>query len=121
MRTRYWQTFPTELGAKFNCSRFIPYVQYARIRSPLVQRPEVARGRAGVARLLVVQTIRKQFQSPEEINDSEQTSLSKQIMELNPGYAKVTDGVLISQKIGLEAMRVAMPSLQWLDRRSWRY
>jgi hypothetical protein len=63
------------------------------------------------------QGIRDQFQSPEEINDSQQTAPSKRIMQLNAGYSKVTDGVLISQKIGLGAMRAQCPHFNaWIEK-----
>jgi len=51
----------------------------------------------------------------EKINDSEQTAPSKRIVGLNPGYSKVTDDVLISQKISLDVMRAQCPHFNdWL-------
>ncbi|MEN6576184.1 MAG: DUF4276 family protein [Phycisphaerales bacterium] len=59
--------------------------------------------------------IREQFPSPEEINDSRQTAPSKRILELKPRYAKVTDGIPISKKIGLDVMRAQCPHFNdWL-------
>ena len=57
------------------------------------------------------------FWSPEEINDSQQTAPSKRIIELKARYAKVTDGILISQKIGLDTMRVQCPHFnEWIGK-----
>ncbi len=57
------------------------------------------------------------FDSPEEINDSQQTAPSKRIVGLNPGYAKVSDGVRISQKIGLTVMRAQCPHFnEWIGK-----
>ncbi|MDR0730965.1 MAG: DUF4276 family protein [Treponema sp.] len=46
-----------------------------------------------------------QYQNPELINNGEQTSPSKRILQCVPEYIKPTDGVKIAQKIGLDALR----------------
>jgi trehalose-6-phosphate synthase len=55
------------------------------------------------------------FQSPELINDGETTAPSKRILKLIPTYKKITDGIIIARKIGLEIMREKCPHFnQWL-------
>lgn len=49
--------------------------------------------------------IRNQFNSPEEIDDNPNTSPSKRILGIFPGYQKVFDGPLIVGKIGLQKIR----------------
>jgi len=52
-----------------------------------------------------IQSIFKHFTNPEEINDNKETAPSKRILKIYPKYQKVTDGIIISKKIGLEKMR----------------
>jgi hypothetical protein len=46
-----------------------------------------------------------QYPNPELINDSEQTSPSKRILQCVPEYDKPTDGIEITEKIGLAGLR----------------
>ncbi len=98
-----------ELGKRFDCLRFIPYVQMYEFEALLFSDPGMLAQALNLIDDSEVQRIRDQFDSPEEINDSEQTAPSKRIVGLNAEYDKVVDGVLISQKIGLEAMRAQCP------------
>jgi hypothetical protein len=98
-----------QLGSRFNCRRFIPYVQMHEFEALLFSDPSISAQGLDLTDDSEVQRIRNQFHSPEEINDGEQTAPSKRIVGLNVEYDKVTDGVLISQKIGLNAMRTQCP------------
>lgn len=61
--------------------------------------------------------VRAQFASPEDINDSPDTSPSKRILGAIPNYNKVTDGSDIAREMGLEAMRKECPRFAaWLTR-----
>jgi len=106
-----------ELGEGSNCARFIPYVQMHEFEALLFSSPKLLADGLELRNESEVQRIRDQFQSPEEINDSQQTAPSKRIRGLNAGYSKVTDGVLISQKIGLNAMRAECPHFnEWIEK-----
>ncbi|MEN6426259.1 MAG: DUF4276 family protein [Phycisphaerales bacterium] len=106
-----------ELGDGFNMARFVPYVQMHEFEALLFSDPKLLADGLDLANDSETRRIRGQFQSPEEINDGKQTAPSKRIITLNPGYSKVADGVLISQKIGLSKMRVACPHFnEWLTR-----
>ncbi|MEW6713144.1 MAG: DUF4276 family protein, partial [Candidatus Riflebacteria bacterium] len=48
--------------------------------------------------------IRSSFETPEHINDSTETAPSKRLEKLIPQYEKVSDGTILSEKIGLEQM-----------------
>jgi Domain of unknown function (DUF4276) len=62
------------------------------------------------------QTIRDQFASPEEINDSPLTAPSKRVEALVPGYSKPLLGVLAALEIGLGPMRAECPIFRrWLE------
>ena len=107
----------SQLGGRFNCSRFIPYVQMHEFEALLFSDPKVLAEGLELADDAPVRHITDQFKSPEEINDSQQTAPSKRIMELKPRYAKVTDGILISQKIGLKVMRAQCPHFnEWIEK-----
>jgi hypothetical protein len=106
-----------ELGGSFNCARLIPYVQMHEFEALLFSDPRSLADGLALADDAAIQAIRDRFDSPEEINDSCQTAPSKRILGLKPGYAKVLDGVRISQKIGLEVMRAQCPHFnEWIGR-----
>lgn len=91
----------SELGTGFNRDRFIPYVQMHEFEALLFSDPKLLANGLELPDTAAVQAIRDGFHCPEEINDSHQTAPSKRLKGLNPGYAKVLDGVRISQNIGL--------------------
>jgi hypothetical protein len=104
-----------ELGERFDRRRFIPYVQMHEFEAILFSDPKLLAASLKLPDESKVQRIRETFGSPEEINDSEQTALSKRIKGLCARYSKVVDGVLIAQKIGLKTMRDQCPHFnQWL-------
>jgi hypothetical protein len=56
-------------------------------------------------------------QNPELINEGEQTSPSKRILQCVPEYAKPVDGVEIVQKIGLDVLRSKCTHFNnWIER-----
>jgi hypothetical protein len=106
-----------ELGEGFDRSRFIPYVQMHEFEALLFSQPGVLAAGLEAINEEETQRIRSAFESPEEINDSQQTAPSKRIMQLCPGYQKVTDGVLIAQKIGLQTIRAECPHFnEWIEK-----
>jgi hypothetical protein len=63
------------------------------------------------------QKIRDQFATPGEINDSAQTTPSKRVEKLVPGYQKPFLGDLAALEIGLTRMRVECPRFGlWVGR-----
>lgn len=63
------------------------------------------------------QEIRKQFSTPEEIDDSPVTAPSKRVEALVTGYQKPLLGALAVLEIGLDAIRRACPHFrEWLER-----
>ena len=82
----------------------------ARVRGTSVQRPrpiraEPRRPRPGTR----ASAIRRQFQTPEGINDSPDTAPSKRVLNLYGGYRKPVDGVQAIEEIGLDTVRAACP------------
>jgi hypothetical protein len=107
----------SQLGARFNCARFVPYIQMHEFEALLFSDPKALADGLELADDASIHGIADQFNSPEEINDSQQTAPSRRIMGLNPGYAKVSDGIRISQKIGLTTMRAQCPHFnEWIGK-----
>ncbi len=107
----------SQLGGRFNCARFIPYVQMHEFEALLFSDPALLAKGLDLPDDSEVQRIRNKFHSPEEINDGEQTAPSKRIKGLSSGYDKVLQGVLISQKIGLNVLRAQCPHFNgWIEK-----
>lgn len=98
--------------------RFIPFVMMHEFEGLLfsdcekfshaIGRPELAAG---------LQSIRGQFNSPEEINDSPLTCPSARVRELIPGYQKPHFGLLAVLEIGLDGIQRECPHFRdWLAR-----
>ncbi|MCX7046281.1 MAG: DUF4276 family protein [Candidatus Sumerlaeota bacterium] len=94
------------LDSSFDAVRFIPYIQMHEFEALLFSDPEaLARGLYRPQLSQEFAKIRRQFSSPEDINDNEATSPSKRIKELVAGYDKVAGGSLASISIGLDKIR----------------
>jgi hypothetical protein len=106
-----------ELGDGFNVAHLIPYVQMHEFEALLFSEPRLLAKGLDLADDGAIQVIRSQFQTPEEIDDSPQHAPSKRILGLHPRYDKRIDGVLISQSIGLGAMRSQCPHFEeWIGK-----
>lgn len=95
------------LGPRARFDRVIPYIQMHEFEGLLFSRPEAFRfvpeaKEESVAELC---SIRAQFASPEDINDSPDTAPSKRILKVLPSYQKVVHGPRIARRIGLEEIR----------------
>ena len=72
---------------------------------------------ADAATLVQLLKIREQFTSPEHINNSADSAPSKRIMNLLPGFAKVSDGTIISARIGISAILAECEHFrEWIKR-----
>lgn len=62
-----------------------------------------------------LQDIRRQFPTPEDINDHSETAPSKRILGVIPRYRKVVNGSRLAGKIGLTVIRKECPRFgAWL-------
>jgi hypothetical protein len=103
------------LGEGFNSARFIPYVQMHEFEALLFSNPAVLAAHLESVEQSVLQEIKAQFSSPEEIDDSPETAPSKRILRLDPSYRKRYDGMLLAQNIGLNVMRAECPHFnEWI-------
>jgi hypothetical protein len=105
-------------GDRFNAVRFVPFVVMHEFEGLLFSDPEgfaKAIGRPGLATSFAA--IRHEFETPEEINDSEHSAPSKRILELYPEYEKPLFGTRAALEIGLAAIRQECPHFNhWLSR-----
>jgi Domain of unknown function (DUF4276) len=104
-----------EIG-RFNPRRFVPFVVMHEFESLLFS--DCAGFSRGIGRPALereFRTIRDQFTTPEEIDDSPNTAPSKRVMDLVPGYEKPLLGTLAALEIGLSSIRRECPHFDhWL-------
>ena len=110
VESRLLEDISRSLGSNFNPRRFVPYVVMHEFEGLLFSDPE--RFAQGIGRQDLAsefQAIRDEFRSPEEINDSPDTALSKRVVNLYRGYQKPSMGIQAIEEIGLDAIRRECP------------
>jgi hypothetical protein len=104
--------------ASFDSRRFIPFVVMHEFEALLFS--DCAAFSRGIGRPDLesqFDAIRRQFSSPEEIDDSRVTAPSKRVEALMPEYQKPLHGNLAALEIGLERIRAECPHFHdWLTR-----
>ncbi|MCY4431748.1 MAG: DUF4276 family protein [Rhodospirillales bacterium] len=91
-------------------ARFVPYVVMHEFEGLLFSDPDrfaQSLGKPSLAPKLRV--VRREFQTPEDINGSPDKSPSKRILNLYRDYRKPVDGVLAMAELGLDTVREACP------------
>ena len=118
VETRLLSDVSQRMGRSFNTNQFVPYLMMHEFEAMLFsdcRRFADAVGRPNLA--ADFQSIRDQFDSPEEIDDSPLTAPSKRIERLVAGYQKPLTGTRAALAIGLSAIRAACPHFDaWLER-----
>jgi hypothetical protein len=106
------------VGSVFNLRRFVHFVVMHEFEGLLFS--DCAAFSRGISRPELAgdfRSIREQFQTPEEIDDSPDTAPSKRVQALVPGYEKPLLGVLAVLEIGLARIREECPHFRaWLNR-----
>jgi hypothetical protein len=107
-----------ELGERFDPRGFVPLVMMHEFEALLFSDPDRFAHGIGKGELArEIQAIRREFESPEDINDSTETAPSKRIIRLFPEYEKPLFGVIAAIEIGLHSMRLQCPHFNtWLER-----
>jgi len=100
-----------------NPGRFVPFVLIHEFESLLFSDCEaLSRGIGRPDLQPAFESIRRQFATPEEINDSPVTAPSKRIESIVPGYEKPLLGILAVLEIGLDRIRAECPHFDgWLS------
>jgi hypothetical protein len=106
------------MGPHFDPNRFVPLVMMHEFEALLFSNPDrfaLAIERPDLAAEFLA--IRRNFDSPEDINDSVDTAPSKRIIRLFPRYEKPLFGPLAVMEIGLTSIRNECPHFnRWLER-----
>lgn len=98
--------------------KFVPFLTLHEFEGLLFSSPQaMAAALPGGGSLQgIFETIRRQVQTPEEINDQESTAPHRRIINVYPNYQKPLHGSLISARIGLEGIRTQCPHFNsWLS------
>lgn len=106
------------MGSSFNPQRLVPYVQMHEFEALLFSSPERLADALGDERLSsTFVAVRKEFTSPEEINDNYETCPSRRIEKAFRTFRKTVDGVTAACHIGLEVMRQECPHFNgWVEK-----
>jgi hypothetical protein len=105
-----------EMGRGFDSRRFVPFVVMHEFEGLLFSDCAAFSRAIGRQDLeAAFRTIRQEFGTPEEINDSPDAAPSKRVKALVPGYEKPLYGVLAVLEIGLPTLRAECPHFAgWL-------
>jgi hypothetical protein len=96
--------------------RFLPYLALHEFEASLFAAPDRCSISFSTEEITKLQAIRASVQSPEEINEHPDTSPSKRILAISPGYQKTLHGPLAVMDVGLSAIRASCPHFaQWLS------
>jgi hypothetical protein len=96
--------------------RFIPYIQQHEFEALLFASNRGFTNYFGETIGSAIDNVIKQYDNPEDINDSPQTAPSKRILSMIPSYKKVNDGNLIAMEIGLQTIMEKCPRFRaWLE------
>ena len=100
-----------KLGRLWHPKRVFPYIQRHEFEGLLFSDVSVFAGliEAPDESVEALQNIRLQFQTPEDINDNENTAPSKRIKKVIPQYDKRVYAPLLAVEIGLDKIRAECP------------
>ena len=97
-------------------NRFIPFVAMYEFEALLFSNASTLADKINVKKQLI-DAIRNEYNSPEEINDGPKTAPSKRLITLCPGYRKIAMGKDIAEAIGIQTIRAECPHFDsWLGR-----
>ena len=106
------------MGRFFDSQRFIPYVQMHEFEALLFSQPrtvcEVLRSPETEP---LVEGIRAEFATPEEIDDGPQSAPSKRLLDLFSDYRKRFHGLIAAERIGIERLQSECPHFADWSRR----
>lgn len=109
-------------GRSLGAKRCFPYVQKHEFEGLLFSNTEAFGVIEQVTAhdIAALSDIRRQFPTPEDINDHPERAQSKRIVNVVQGYRKRRDGLSVAQETGLATIRSACPRfnswLTWLGR-----
>lgn len=103
---------------KINNRKFIPYIAIHEFEAMLFVDPQiVSRAFPGIDIKDDLEKIKRKYNSPEEIDEGQNTAPSKRLLKLFPAYKKTIDGPLIILEIGIDRIRTECPHFhEWLTK-----
>lgn len=105
------------LKTAVNHRRFDPYLMLHEFETLVFVNPQLAAPHLPPEVISSLQTIRAQFVSPEDINETRTGAPSKRILATFPQYEKARHGPLVVKSIGLASLRKACPHFDgWVAR-----
>ena len=118
LEERIHRSVVDRINRSFDESRIYPYVQRHEFEGLLFSDTTAFRcldvPEETLSELLGV---RRQFATPEDINDNTDTAPSKRLQRLIPAYDKSTGGPVLALEIGLDVIRAECPRFnRWLTR-----
>lgn len=108
-----------KLGGKWRSDRVLAYVQRHEFEGLLFSRVDAFAESINVSEQAVeeLQSIRAGFATPEDINDDPKTAPSTRVGTVLGRYRKVQDGLLVAQKVGMDAMLSECPRFsRWVKK-----
>ena len=119
LQERLFEEIDNRIRGDVNRSKMLPYIQRHEFETLLFSNAGVFADVPGVSGESVrsLQKMRRQYGTPEDINDHSETAPSKRILRLIPHYRKVVNGPPLAGKIGLAVIRTECPRFgAWLTR-----
>ena len=117
LQERLFAEIKDRIGREIDREKMLPYVQRHEFEALLFSDAGVFADVPGVSgeSVRLLQDIRRQFPTPEDINDHSATAPSKRIVGVIPRHRKVVNGPRLAGKIGLAVIRKECPRFgAWL-------
>jgi len=118
LQIRISDAVDSRIKRNWDQSRVFPYVQCHEFESLLFSDVSAFSRLSTMSDRMLQELaqIRSQFSTPEDINDSRDSTPSKRIARVILGYNKRVDGPLLATAIGLDKMRTECPRFgAWLE------
>ena len=98
--------------------RFLPYLQLHEYEGLLFSVPVAFANAISMPTLVQgFEKVRREFKTPEDINDDVNTAPSKRVLDVCPSYRKPLDGTRAAKAVGIETMRRQCPHFHdWVER-----
>lgn len=118
LQVRISEAVDSLIKRNWNKSRVFPYVQRHEFESLLFADVHAFSRLSKTSDIMLQELtrIRSHFPTPEDINDSRDSTPSRRIVAVIPRYSKGVDGLELATTIGLDKMRTECPRFgAWLD------
>lgn len=108
-----------DLREKITIDQFLPYIQMHEFEALLFSDADCFEKCNGIKAKMIAELKAEvsKFETPEHVNNSEQTAPSKRIKRIFKSYQKTIDGIRVAQTIGIETMISRCPHFaDWIKK-----